>query len=599
MDSKNPNQILNSVFGYDSFRGNQEEIIQHIIDGQDALVLMPTGGGKSICYQIPAIARQGIAIIISPLIALMQDQVQSLKQLGVKAEFLNSSLNASESYNVKSALRNQELDLIYVAPERLLLDSFLDTISSIPISLFAIDEAHCVSQWGHDFRKEYLKLSILHQRFPDVPRIALTATADVPTQNEIRRQLGLEDAKQFLSSFDRPNINYQVLLKNNPKKQLLDFIKTEHEKDSGIVYCLSRKKVEQTADWLCDNGYNALPYHAGLSSKVREKNQSRFINEESIIIVATIAFGMGIDKPDVRFVAHLNIPKSIEAYYQETGRAGRDSLPSSAFMVYGFGDIATLRSMIDSSTSNNERKRIEHQKLTTLLGFAESTSCRRKILLNYFGEETVEKCNNCDTCLSPVETWDGTIAAQQALSAAYRTGQRFGAGYLSDVLVGSDIDRIKQFGHNTIPTYGIGKEVGKTQWTSVFRQLVAAGYLEVDIEGFGSLKLNEKSKEILIEKKEIHFRKDKRKNKKSRNYSAKKSSFNYDEATFEKLREKRMQLAKAQNVPPYIIFHDKTLQEMAEVKPQNIEEFSKITGVGQSKLEKYGRDFLEMLSEQS
>ncbi len=590
-----PNEILKSAFGYESFRGNQEEIINHLIEGKDALVLMPTGGGKSICFQIPAILRQGVGIVISPLIALMQDQVQSLKQLGIRAEFLNSSLNAKQSYEVKDALRNQELDLIYVAPERLLLDSFLELISEIPISLFAIDEAHCVSQWGHDFRKEYLKLSILHKRFPNIPRIALTATADLPTQNEIRKQLNLNQAKQFLSSFDRPNINYQVVLKNSPKKQLLDFIKTEHHQDSGIVYCLSRKKVEQTASWLCDNGYNALPYHAGLSSKVREKNQRKFINEENIIIVATIAFGMGIDKPDVRFVAHLDLPKSIESYYQETGRAGRDGLPSSAFMAYGFGDIATLRSMIDSNTSNPNRKRIEHQKLTTLLGFAESTTCRRKILLNYFGEETIDNCNNCDTCINPVETWDGTIAAQQALSTVYRTGQRFGASYLSDVLIGADNDRIKQFRHDSISTFGIGKEIDKKQWTSVFRQLIAAQFLDVDIEGFGSLKLNEKSKEILIEKKEISFRKDKR--KKSKATRTKKKYFDYDKDTFEKLREKRMQIAKAQNVPPYIIFHDKTLQEMAEIKPQNIEEFSKITGVGQSKLKKYGKVFLETLSE--
>ena len=594
-----PKEILNTVFGYQSFRGKQEEIISHVVQGGDALVLMPTGGGKSLCYQIPALVRPGVAVVVSPLIALMQDQVQNLKQLGVRAEFLNSSLNESQASQVKQALRSNKLDLIYVAPERLLLDSFLDLISEIPVSLFAIDEAHCVSQWGHDFRAEYLKLSILHERFPEIPRIALTATADTPTRNEIIRQLKLESAMEFVSSFDRPNINYQVTLKKEAKKQLLEFLNAEHRENSGIIYCLSRNKVEQTAEWLKAEGFDALPYHAGLSSKERERNQSRFINDEKVIIVATIAFGMGIDKPDVRFVAHLDLPKSIEAYYQETGRAGRDGLPAVAWMSYGFSDAVMLRQMIEGSESDETRKRVEHQKLTALLGYAETTSCRRKVLLNYFGEQRTENCGNCDTCLNPIESWDGTIAAQQALSAVFRTGQRFGAAYLSDVLIGVESERILQFRHNQVSTFGVGKELTKQQWSSVFRQLVAAGFLAVDIDGHGGLRLTKESGAVLKGESKISFRVDpvsNRKDKKKQKTSPQTITLSTEaKSIFDKLRARRMELAKAQNVPPYIIFHDKTLLEIAEVRPQDLQSFANISGVGQSKLERYGEAFLEVL----
>lgn len=593
--------ILQNVFGYSSFRGFQEQVIDHVIAGGDALVLMPTGGGKSLCFQIPAIVRRGVGVVVSPLIALMQDQVQTLQEAGVRAEFLNSTLSAQAAMRIKNDIKNNALDLIYVAPERLLMDSFLELLDTVEISLFAIDEAHCVSQWGHDFRAEYLQLSKLYERYPKIPRVALTATADAPTKNEIIQQLQLERAKEFISSFDRPNITYHVVKKKEPKKQLLEFIRSEHVAHSGIVYCLSRAKVESTAEWLTVNGCTALPYHAGLSREIREHNQNRFIYEDNIIIVATIAFGMGIDKPDVRFVAHLDLPKSIEAYYQETGRAGRDGFPATAWMSYGLKDLVTLRQMIDSSDADENRKRIEQQKLNALLGFVETSECRRKILLSYFGESLSERCGKCDTCISPVDTWDGTIAAQQALSAVYRTGQIFGISYLCDVLIGNENERVLRFGHNKLRIFGIGKDLSKNQWASIFRQLIAAGYASVDIEGHGGLKLTSESARVLKEHCVVWFTKDKeQKNTSSKKDFSQKATLNLSHASkdlLDKLKGKRLEISKKHNVPPYIIFHDKTLLEMVSLMPKNLEDMSRISGIGESKLKKYGDIFLEVLKQ--
>ncbi|MGA7983052.1 MAG: DNA helicase RecQ, partial [Chromatiaceae bacterium] len=503
-----PLEVLNRVFGYASFRDAQQQIVDQVIAGGDALVLMPTGGGKSLCYQVPALLRPGTAVVVSPLIALMQDQVDALRQLGVRAAFLNSSLPYDAAQAVEQALLSGELDLIYVAPERLLTDRFLSLLNRVRVALFAIDEAHCVSQWGHDFRPEYIQLSLLHERWPEVPRIALTATADAPTRNEIVNRLQLGEARQFVSSFDRPNIRYRIIHKEQPRRQLLDFLREEHPSDSGIVYCLSRRKVEETAALLCGQGFRALPYHAGLTAETRRANQSDFLRGEGVIIVATIAFGMGIDKPDVRFVAHLDLPKSVEAYYQETGRAGRDGLPADAWMTYGIGDVVTLRRLIEDSEADERFKRVELHKLNALLGLCETTECRRRVMLNYFGEPLDDPCGNCDTCLTPVETWDGTVAAQKAMSCVYRTEQRFGVNYLIDVLLGKDHERIRRFGHDRISTYGIGKELDADQWKSVYRQLVAAGLVAVDIEGHGALKLTEHSRPVLRDEREVRLRRD-------------------------------------------------------------------------------------------
>jgi ATP-dependent DNA helicase RecQ len=482
--------ILNSTFGYSEFRDQQQAIIEQLIDGRDAVVLMPTGGGKSLCYQIPAMARAGVGIIVSPLIALMQDQVAALKQLGVSAAFLNSTLDAASAREVEQQLLCGELDMLYVAPERLTTERFLNLLERAPIALFAIDEAHCVSQWGHDFRPEYIQLSILHERFPAIPRIALTATADAPTRKEIIHRLALENAELFVSGFDRPNIRYSISQnQGNAKEQLLRFILNEHENEAGIVYCLSRKKVEQIAAWLSSKGLNALPYHAGLSAPIRQQHQSRFLSEDGVIIVATIAFGMGIDKPDVRCVAHLNLPKSIETYYQETGRAGRDGLPSDAWMMYGLQDVIMLKQMMETSDADEAHKRVERHKLQSMLGFSELTTCRRQALLKYFDDHLEQPCGNCDTCLVPVETWDATVVAQKALSCVYKTNQRFGVTYLIDVLLGKDMARIKQFGHDRLSVYGIGKELDAKQWNSVYRQLIARNLLSVDVEGHGNLRL--------------------------------------------------------------------------------------------------------------
>ena len=596
----NAQGILERVYGYQQFRTPQQEIIEQVVEGGDVFLLMPTGGGKSLCYQIPALLRPGIGLVISPLIALMQDQVQALRELGVRAAFLNSTLYPEEVYQIEQALLAGNIDLLYLAPERLFREGFLEFLDSLSLALIAIDEAHCVSQWGHDFRPEYLKLGDLVDLFPAVPRIAVTATADGPTRREIVSKLRLDDARIFSCGFDRPNIQYRVTPKDGPRKQLLRFIQSEHLGEAGIVYCLSRKKVEETAEWLETQGVRALAYHAGLSAQVRKERQDAFLQEEGIVMVATIAFGMGVDKPNVRFVAHLDLPKSVEGYYQETGRAGRDGLPSTAWMAYGLQDVATLRHFIDSSDAPDDRKRIEHQKLQALLGFAETTECRRQVLLGYFGDTLKKDCQNCDTCLNRPETWDGTIAAQMALSAVYRTGQRFGVAYLTDLLLGVETERINRFRHKHLKTFGVGVEFSKAEWGSIFRQLVAAGYLEVDIEGYGGLSLTGESQAVLRGDKTVFLRKDiiasKRKVRvKKKTEDAKLGLDAAATSLFESLRQKRLSIARASKLPPYVIFHDKTLVEMAIQKPSNTEEMALIPGVGEQKLKRYGNTFLEIV----
>ena len=588
---------LQNTFGYAEFRLQQREIIDTLINSNDALVLMPTGGGKSLCYQIPSLVRAGTGIIISPLIALMHDQVAALQQLGIKAAFLNSSLDAATARQVQSDLINGHLDMLYVAPERLNTSGFINCLKQVHISLFAIDEAHCVSQWGHDFRPDYIKLSLLHEHFPDTPRIALTATADEKTRAEIKHRLALEEAREFISSFDRPNICYRIVeAQSNSKTALLRFIQNEHKNDSGIVYCLSRKKVESIADWLSDKGFTALPYHAGLTSQIRETNQQRFLSEDAVIIVATIAFGMGIDKPDVRFVAHLNLPKSMEAYYQETGRAGRDGQAANAWMSYGLQDVITLKQMMATSNAEEKYKRVEHQKLEAMLGFTEITTCRRQSLLDYFDEKLDEACGNCDNCINPAETWDATVAAQKALSSVHRTGQRFGVTYLIDVLIGKTTDRIQQFGHDTLKVYGIGKEFDAKQWRAIFRQLISRNLLAVDFEGHGSLRLTEQCRSVLRGDEILLLRKESKRAKSSRKG---RKSYNTDSASnntlWEALRVCRKKLAEEYDVPPFVIFHDATLSEMMERQPASNEQFLKLNGVGESKLEKYADAFLAVI----
>lgn len=591
-------KVLQDVFGYNEFRGNQQTVIDHLIKGGDALVLMPTGGGKSLCYQIPAIIRPGVGIVISPLIALMQDQVDALLQLGVKAAFLNSSLDAQSSHSVKQKLVAGQLDLLYVAPERLLTTSFLELLDQTKIGLFAIDEAHCVSQWGHDFRPEYIQLSLIQERFPQIPRIALTATADEPTQREIIERLGLTKARQFTSSFDRPNIRYRIVQKQNPREQLDLFLQTEHRNDAGIVYCLSRKRVEETAAWLGEKGWQALPYHAGLSNKERQKNQLRFLREEGIIIVATVAFGMGIDKSNVRFVAHLDLPKSMEGYYQETGRCGRDGAAADAWLSYGLGDVITLRRMLDSSEADEQHKRLERRKLDALLGFCETTLCRRQVLLRYFGEPYTGPCHHCDNCLEPAATLDGKIVAQMALSCVYRTGQRFGVKHLVDVLLGKITPQTERFNHDKVSTFGIGQAYSQQQWQSIYRQLAAANLITVDMSGYGSLRLTEKSLPLLRGEQTIALRidpdKPKKKPKTITKHESKHSQIPND-ALWQALKSKRLELAKEQGVPPYIIFHDASLMAMHDERPKTLSEFENITGVGQSKLQRYGAIFIEVI----
>lgn len=584
-------QVLNKVFGYGSFRPPQDQVIGDVIAGQDVLVIMPTGGGKSLCYQIPALIRSGVAVVVSPLIALMQDQVNALIPLGIRASFINSTLSSDEFFAVQSALVAGELDLLYVAPERLLQNKTIELLQQLPIALFAIDEAHCVSQWGHDFRADYLQLKKLGQLFPGVPRIALTATADEKTREEIVCQLALDNAQIYISGFDRPNIRYVITEKDNPRKQLLKFIKQNYPHSAGIVYCLSRKKVEATAAWLVQQGFDAMPYHAGMSSEDRKIIQERFLTEENLIVVATIAFGMGIDKPDVRFVAHLDLPKSIEAYYQETGRAGRDGAPAIAWMAYGLQDVVLLRQILNKSNAPDAIRRIERLKLEAMLGFCESTQCRRRILLNYFAESSDETCGNCDACLDPAETWDGTEAAQKALSCIYRTGQKFGVAHLVDVLLGRSTEKVKTFAHEKISTFGIGKELSEQQWKSLFRQLLVRSY--IDVSEHGALLLSEKCRAVLKGDEKINFRFDI--NNKSIARAASRQVDPEDQGLWMALRACRKRLAQTENVPPYVIFHDATLLEMVHNQPLNMHEFAQLSGVGENKLRKYGSMFVEVI----
>ncbi len=597
MNSK-PLAVLKAVFGYDKFRGQQQEVIERLIAGHDALVLMPTGGGKSLCYQIPSLIRPGVGIVISPLIALMQDQVSALLQLGVKAAFLNSTLSLEESRKIEQQLLNGELDLLYIAPERLTSARTGALFERIQIALFAIDEAHCVSQWGHDFRVDYLQLSLLHERFPDIPRIALTATADDKTREEIKLRLNLEQARLFLSGFDRPNIKYRIVQKQNARDQLIDFMRAEHAGDAGIVYCLSRKKVDATAEWLRAKGVNALAYHAGMDAGLRARHQHQFLMEEGVVIVATIAFGMGIDKPNVRFVAHLDLPKSVEAYYQETGRGGRDGLPADAWMAYGLQDVITLRKMLQDSNADEAHKRIEFHKLDAMLALCEQVHCRRQALLGYFGDTLEQPCGNCDTCLEPVNTWDGTLAAQKALSCIHRTSQRYGVAYLIDVLRGKATERIVKAAHDKLSTFGIGVDIEEKQWHSVFRQLVARGLVAVDFERFGALQLTEACRPILRGEQQLMLRKDLMPEKiKGEKRASRQFGKADDTLLWNALRAKRKMIAEAQNVPPYVIFHDATLMAMLEAKPANRSQMSLLSGIGQRKLELYADEFLAVISE--
>ena len=598
--TQNALEILNSLYGYESFRGHQADIIDHVTEGNNALVLMPTGGGKSICYQIPSLLREGVGIIISPLIALMQDQVGAMQQLGVRAAFLNSSLDRSEQNRIEQKLLAGELDLLYIAPERLIQPYALDMLSRCKLALFAIDEAHCVSQWGHDFRSDYLSLSLLAERFPAIPRIALTATADIRTRKEIIERLSLTGAKAYISGFDRPNIRYAIANKTTPKKQLLAFLQ-QRKSEAGIVYCLSRKKVEDTAEWLTQQGFNALPYHAGLPSQLRQTHQNRFLREDGVIIVATIAFGMGIDKPDVRFVAHLDLPKSIEAYYQETGRAGRDGQHADAWMVYGLQDVVRLQQMAMGSDGSEQFKRAERHKLDAMLGLCEVTSCRRKVLLSYFADDAPNQCGNCDNCQLPPETWDATEAAQKVLSCVYRTGQRFGVVHVMDVLQGKENEKVLQHGHQQLSTFGIGNDTHEAQWRSVIRQLVVRGLLRVDLEGYSALQLTDLCRPVLKGEQALHLRKEEikapslSKSSKGKRSAAKAQIAPEDQELWDELRECRKFLAEENNVPPYVIFHDATLREMLEVMPMSGSELLTITGVGDSKLEKYGGDFIDII----
>jgi ATP-dependent DNA helicase RecQ len=590
--------VLNHTFGFPAFRGQQQAVVEHVAAGGDALVLMPTGGGKSLCYQVPALLRAGTAVVISPLIALMQDQVDALVQLGVKAAALNSGLAAGEAGRIEQAMQAGALDLVYVAPERLLTPRFLDLMDRCPIALFAIDEAHCVSQWGHDFRPEYRGLDVLHRRWPQVPRIALTATADAPTRREIVERLELGAARQFVASFDRPNIRYSVVAKDNAQRQLREFL-GRHRGECGIVYCQSRRRVEDTAAALSSEGFTALPYHAGLDAEVRTRNQRRFLREDGIVMVATIAFGMGIDKPDVRFVAHLDLPKSVEGYYQETGRAGRDGDPAEAWMLYGLGDVVGIMQFIDASEASEERKRLERRKLDALLGWCESTQCRRQGLLAAFSEVYPQACGNCDNCLDPPRTWDATEAARMALSCVYRSGQRFGVAHLTDILRGEATERVISFGHDKLSTFGIGKALDPRQWRGLFRQLLASGLLGSDAEGHGSLRLTEASKPVLRGERSVALREERaparggKRRGKAGGASAPPTAS--DDPLWLALRELRARLAREQNVPAYVIFHDATLRAIAAARPRTRAELADIAGVGERKLDRYGAALLALV----
>ena len=592
-------ELLQRVFGFPEFRGSQAAIVEHLAGGGDALVLMPTGGGKSLCYQLPALLRPGCGIVVSPLIALMQDQVDALLQLGVKAAFLNSSLDAATAMATERALLAGELDLLYVAPERLLTERFLGLLDRLAgqqrIALFAIDEAHCVSQWGHDFRPEYIQLSALHERYPQVPRIALTATADALTRDEIRRRLGLDEARVFVASFDRPNIRYTVVDRDNPRSQLAAFL-AGHRGEAGIVYCLSRKKVDETAAWLQTQGIAALPYHAGMDAESRRDNQQRFVRDDGIVMVATIAFGMGIDKPDVRFVAHLDLPKSLEAYYQETGRAGRDGEPAEAWMTYGLNDVVVHRSRIDESVAPEEQKRIERQKLDAMLGYCETAGCRRALLLRYFGEAH-GPCGNCDTCLNPPELWDGTEAARKFMSAALRTGQRFGAGHLIDILRGKSTDKVAQFGHESLPTFGVGGDLDEAGWRNVARQLLAAGLLHADAHHYGALKLTDAARPVLKGETTLMLRRQAARTRSAGKRRAAPAPLlpHGGDVLFDALRQWRAATAREQGVPAYVILHDRTLHELASLRPRTPDELLTIAGIGAAKAERYGAALLTAL----
>ncbi len=595
--------MLETVFGYSSFRGQQADIVNHVAGGGDALVLMPTGGGKSLCYQIPALLRDGVGVVVSPLIALMQDQVDALAEVGVRAAFLNSTQSFDEAMRTERRVRNGELDLIYVAPERLMTPRCLELLEASKIALFAIDEAHCVSQWGHDFRPEYIKLSVLHERFPQVPRIALTATADPQTRAEIARRLQLDDARHFVSSFDRPNIRYQIVEKTNGRKQVLDFIQEEHAGEAGIVYCLSRKKVEETAEFLNAHGVTALPYHAGMDHATRSANQARFLREEAIVMVATIAFGMGIDKPDVRFVAHLDLPKSIEGYYQETGRAGRDGGPADAWMAYGLQDVVQQRRMIDESEADENFKRVQSAKLDAMLGLCETLNCRRVRLLDYFGQAS-GPCGNCDVCLTPPVSYDGSVAMQKLLSTIYRVEQRFGAGHVIDVLRGTDSDKARQWRHDKLSTFGIGAETSEAEWRAILRQAIALGLVVVDHDAYGSLKLTDEARPVLRGERKVQLRqyqkpvKKRRETARSRTRTEIESDLSaQQQAIFDKLRWWRVETARKHNVPAYVIFHDATMREIAKIKPSSLDDLRNVSGVGEKKLETYGEEIVALIAE--
>ncbi len=594
--------VLETVFGYPAFRGQQAEIVECVAGGGDALVLMPTGGGKSLCYQIPALLRDGVGVVVSPLIALMQDQVDALEEVGVRAAFLNSTQTFEETLRIERLVRNGEIDLVYVAPERLLTQRCLELFDASPIALFAIDEAHCVSQWGHDFRPEYIRLSVLHERYPTIPRIALTATADQQTRAEIAHRLQLDDARQFVSSFDRPNIRYSIVEKTTGRKQLIDFISSEHAQDSGIVYCLSRKKVEETADFLNEHGIRAMAYHAGMDHSVRAANQSRFLREENIVMVATIAFGMGIDKPDVRFVCHLDLPKSIEGYYQETGRAGRDGAPASAWMAYGLQDVVLQRRMIDESEADETFKRVLSMKLDAMLGLCETLSCRRMRLLDYFGERS-GPCGNCDTCLIPPVQVDGTVPMQKLLSTVYRVDQRFAAGHVIDVLRGAQTERISQWHHDKLTVYGIGADRSEQEWRAIMRQAIALGFVTVDHDAFSSLKLTDAARPVLKGEQKVQLRQYQKPVKAKRPSSSRSSDYVETELSrdeqqiFERLRSWRMGTAREHGVPAYVVFQDATLREIAKVKPSSIDALRGVSGVGEKKLVSYGDEIVAIINE--